>query len=103
MRLAALITLHTANNASLICTNSQEELVKLLVLSFSISRYQSSIFEQYIRKASQKKGLTQIQGTREMIADFSHLSKIWDVKYVSEDFQNGLRQPWLNRLAEHRI
>jgi hypothetical protein len=67
MRLAALIAFRTDNNASLICKNSQEELVKLLVLSFSISRYPSSIFEQYIRKASQKKGLTPIQGTREII------------------------------------
>ena len=69
MRLAALIAFRTDNNAALICKNYQEELVKLLVLSFSISRYPSSIFEQYIRKASQKKGLTQIQGTREIIED----------------------------------
>jgi hypothetical protein len=69
MRLAALITFRTASNASLIYKNSQEELVELFVLSLSISRYPSSIFEQHIRKASQKKGLTQIQRTREIIED----------------------------------
>jgi len=35
-----------------------------------------------------------------VIAAFPHLSKIWDEKYVSEDYQNGLRQPWLNRLSD---
>ena len=34
------------------------------------------------------------------IADFPHLSKIWDEKYVSGDCQNGFQHPWLNRLAE---
>ncbi len=51
MKPAALIAFRTDNNAALICKNYQEELVKLLVLSFSISCYPSSIFEQYIRKA----------------------------------------------------
>lgn len=35
-----------------------------------------------------------------VIADFPHLSAVWDGKYVSEDCQNGFKQPWLNRLAE---
>ena len=35
-----------------------------------------------------------------VIAGFRHLSSIWDEKYVSEDCQNGFRQPWLNRLAD---
>jgi hypothetical protein len=35
-----------------------------------------------------------------LIAAFPHLSKIWDDKYVRENCQNGLRQPWLNRLAD---
>jgi hypothetical protein len=35
-----------------------------------------------------------------LISTFPHLSKIWDEKYVREDYQNGLQQPWLNRLAD---
>jgi len=38
-----------------------------------------------------------------VIADFSHLSTIWDEKYVSEDYQNGFRQPWLNRLPNDLV
>jgi hypothetical protein len=62
MRLAALMAFRTASPASLICKFSQAEFVKLLVLSFSLSRYLSSIFEQYIRITSQKKWLTQDMG-----------------------------------------
>lgn len=36
-----------------------------------------------------------------LIAAFPHLAKIWDEKYVREDYQNGLRQPWLKRLADN--
>lgn len=36
----------------------------------------------------------------QIIANFTQLSKTWNKKYVCEDYQNGLRQPWLNRLAE---
>jgi len=35
-----------------------------------------------------------------MIAAFPYLSRVWNQRYVSEDYQNGFRQPWLNRLAE---
>ena len=35
-----------------------------------------------------------------VISGFPHLSKIWDEKYVSADYQNGLRQPWLKRLSD---
>jgi len=36
----------------------------------------------------------------ELIGKFSHLSKIWDKKYVIEDYECGFRHPWLNRLAD---
>jgi len=36
-----------------------------------------------------------------IIADFRHLSRIWDQKYVFEDCGNDFQQPWLDRLAEN--